>query len=153
MVETLQEKILPPDVADISNDLTDDVARNAAIGANVLADESLNATKTLTTKILDGAQNFINSEHFIIWIVILISSFLYTLAVYGVNKKELLSDLLSGEMLFSLFVLSVIYGWPEYMPNVLKFSSKKITFVPYNINSFRERFTHKRNSRKNVEIY
>jgi hypothetical protein len=63
----------------------------------------------------------------------------------------MITDILSGDMLFSLFVLSIIYAWPEYMPDVLKFSNK-ITFIPYRY-GFREHFNNPRKTRRNVEIY
>ena len=153
MSETLEEKILPRDVAQLSKQTANNAQQNLGETANIIADESLNVTKTLSTRILEGATNFINSEHFIIWVVIVISAFIYTIAVNGMstNLNEMITDILSGNMLFSLFVLSIIYAWPEYMPNVLKFSNK-ITFIPYRYDS-REHFNNPQKTRKNIEIY
>ena len=57
----------------------------------------------------------------------------------------------STSSLISLFVLSIIYASPEYMPDVLNFSNK-ITFIPYRY-GFRENFNNSHKKRANIEIY
>ena len=156
--ESLQNKILPPNVSDISNKLDSEFAD--AANAKILADKSLGTTKSFFTKMHQGAQGFINSDHFIVWVVILVSSFLYAVftGLRG-NFSEMLSKLLNGEMLFSLFVLSGIYAWSDYMPDSLNVSSKKITFIPYRYNNNNSRyrshegFIDKPSPRRKLEVY
>jgi hypothetical protein len=156
--ESLQDKILPSNVSDISNRLDSELADAAAANAKILTDKSLGTTKSFITKMLEGAQSIINSNHFIIWVVILFSSFLYDVfnGLRG-SFPEMLSKLLNGNMLFSLFVLSGIYAWSDYMPDSLNISSKKITFIPYRYNNnnsrSREGFINKPSPRRKLEVY
>jgi hypothetical protein len=151
---SLQEKILPAGVINTINEEANDLEE---------ADVT-NAAKSLITKTLDGAKDFINSNHFIVWVIILISTFMYNIftGLRG-NLTEMFFELFNNEMLFSLFVISNIYAWSDYMPNVLKLSSKKIMFIPYrnNRNSREQfsniqpnqRFGNKQPYRRKLEIY
>ncbi len=136
----LEEKILPADVVDISNNLSNQVDT-----LNIFS-KFKNWIISFINTLFNGIQNFLKTEYFIVWLIILFSSLLYTSLLYGIT-----SIMMSGDMLFSLIILIIIYLLPDSIPNILKSSSNKNTFIPYHYNN--ERFTNKKYRRRNVEIY
>lgn len=157
--ELLQNILLPPSAINILAETTDTKTYE-------------DTTKSLVTQILEGVQKFINSDFFIAWAIILVSSFVYAVCC-GLRGSFfiMLSELFNCKALFSSFVLFGVYTWSDYMPGAFNIFSKKITFIPhrynndnnnrshtgkqphqYNNNQF-ENFSNKRPYRRKLEIY
>ena len=158
--ESLQNIILPSSVNNILAETTNTKTYK-------------NTTESLVTQIHDKAHGFINSECFIAWVIILISSFVYVVCCgYRGDLVKMLTELFNGKILFSLFILSGVYTLSDYMPDALYLCSKKTTFIQhqynndnnrksctdfsnkqqYNNNQF-EKFNNKRQYRRKLEIY
>ena len=143
-------------------------ATNVAYGYT--QDFATTATNYMS-QILDGTKEFASSDHNKVFWVILMSSFIFTLLkpifypIFGltnnVDPNESVSSkfkkMFNGGVLFSLFILSLMFAYPETL-DFLNISQKKVMFIPYR---YPERFINTNNNsnvisnkkRSPIEIY